>query len=391
MALLINGRFLTQPLTGVQRFARGLVTALDGLLDGYPVTLVAPPRPLWRQPELGLNHIQLEEWGNCSGHRWEQLVLGRRVGDRPLLNLGNTAPLGHRNQWVVIHDAIVFAMPHTHRWYVRLTYQHIYRRLAAISHQILTVSEFSRHELQRYLAVPSGNITVVPNAADHFSQGICQGSSDAELSVSQLLKEHHLNHRPFVLAIAHPAPHKNFIAIARILSRLPPVHLVTIGRYDPRLFQRDHSLPVVNHHLPLGAVDDATLRALFARALGFIYPSRYEGFGLPPLEAMSCGCPVIASDIPALRETCGGAALYFHPDRPDELLNAIHRLHHDPMLRPTLIAAGYARASNYSWHHSAQTLWRAIARRTLAMGKVPSSTAWNSESQEISEAAAQFA
>jgi glycosyltransferase involved in cell wall biosynthesis len=349
VTLLINGRFLTQPLTGVQRFARHLVLALDDILGDYPATLVTPRRTHWRQAELPLRHIQLEEWGTRSGHLWEQMELGWQVGDRPLLNLGNTAPLYHRRQWVVIHDAMVFAMPQTHRWYFQATYRRIYRRLGQICPHIFTVSEFSRRELQRYLALPQERLAVIPNAANH-----CQHWAGAQVPIPRFL-----DHQPFVLAIAHPAPHKNFGAIAQSLALLPPVHLVTIGTWDAKLYQS--SAAPTPTHLSLGSVDDATLAALFARALAFVYPSRYEGFGLPPLEAMACGCPVIVGDIPALRETCGTAALYVSPDRPDELVAAIHHLHQNPALRQSLIAAGQAQAARFSWQRSAEVLWQTLA------------------------------
>jgi glycosyltransferase involved in cell wall biosynthesis len=103
----------------------------------------------------------------------------------------------------------------------------------------------------------------------------------------------------------------------------------------------------------LGRVSDAALRALYENAGCFVFPSRYEGFGLPPLEGMSLGCPVAASDLPPLRESCGGAALFFDPDDPGDILASIRRLVEDPRRRRDRIRAGRERARELTWDRAA--------------------------------------
>jgi glycosyltransferase involved in cell wall biosynthesis len=114
----------------------------------------------------------------------------------------------------------------------------------------------------------------------------------------------------------------------------------------------DHDPGVVR----LGRVSDGAVRALYENALCFAFPSLYEGFGIPSLEAMLCGCPVIASDIPALRETCGEAALYCDPHEPKSLARQIRALACDRDLRSKLRTLGLPRARGFSWNRSAELL-----------------------------------
>jgi glycosyltransferase involved in cell wall biosynthesis len=111
----------------------------------------------------------------------------------------------------------------------------------------------------------------------------------------------------------------------------------------------------------LGSVEDALLPVLYCGATGFIYPSVYEGFGLPPLEAMACGCPVAVSDIPAHREVCGSVAMYFDPYRPEDLsakLEGLLRL--DDAARESLVEQGLKRAALHRWEDAAAETWRIL-------------------------------
>jgi len=113
----------------------------------------------------------------------------------------------------------------------------------------------------------------------------------------------------------------------------------------------------------LGRVEDEALPALYSGAAGFVYPSIYEGFGLPPLEALACGCPVAVSDIPALREVCGKTAVYFDPFSPEDLSNKLGwLLQLDSAQRASLAEQGLKRATRYSWETAASETWRILER-----------------------------
>jgi glycosyltransferase involved in cell wall biosynthesis len=113
----------------------------------------------------------------------------------------------------------------------------------------------------------------------------------------------------------------------------------------------------------LGRVSDAALRALFENALCLVFPSRYEGFGLPPLEAMACGCPVVAARAGAVPEVCGEAALWFDPSRPATLRDALLRLVAEDGLRDSLRAAGLDRARHFTWEAAARALLALVRER----------------------------
>jgi glycosyltransferase involved in cell wall biosynthesis len=134
------------------------------------------------------------------------------------------------------------------------------------------------------------------------------------------------------------------------------------------LFQRLQLDPIPDGVRLLGRVEDEVLPALYSGAAGFVYPSIYEGFGLPPVEAMACGCLIAVSDIPAHREVCGGTAIYFDPFSPEDIakkLESLLRL--DSALRAALVEQGLARAALYSWENASSATWRILK---LAMNSI---------------------
>jgi glycosyltransferase involved in cell wall biosynthesis len=359
MRLAINGRFLTQPTTGVQRYAREVVSALDlllsaGQIDGRALTveLLVPPN-LAHVPFL--SNITLKQVGRLTGHAWEQVELPFYTHNRSLLNLCNTAPLAKRDQFVVIHDAAVFAMPRTFSRPFRLWYQLLLPSLGKVAQHIVTVSEFSRSELVRYRVAPTDKLSVVPESGEH----ILRVQPD-----TGILEEHGLGRRPFVFAVSSLNPSKNFAALARAAELLdrPKFDIVIAGGTNPNVFhQSPDALP--EHVLYLGYVSDQELRALYDHAACFIYPSAYEGFGLPPLEAMACGCPVIASKAASVPEICGDAALYCDPQNPWDIADKLLHLMSDSKLQLRLRAKGLEHVARFTWKSCAEQLFRIVMSR----------------------------
>jgi glycosyltransferase involved in cell wall biosynthesis len=337
----INGRFLTQEMTGVQRFATEISREILSLSsDAIIVAPAKTKRPVWLPPQ------QFATFGYLPGHLWEQLslpiyLLAHGKGDRyPLLvDLTSTGPLLVRNQISTHHDITYVRFPESFSWKFRLLYRLLIPILIRRSNHLLTVSEFSRQEISRFYDVDPSKLTIVYNAvADRFVP------SD-------------LPRQPFLLAVSSPNAHKNFTSLIRaatpVLNEHPNLRLVIVGSQQKSFARQDFESI---HHPQVeftGRISDDELIKLYQKAMAFIFPSLYEGFGIPPLEAQSCGCPVVASDAASLSEVLGDSALFFNPNNVADMTRQINRIVTDQDLRNDLSAAGLNNVTRFSWHNSA--------------------------------------
>ena len=349
MTIAINARFLTQNMSGVQRFAREVTTAMAALSEAGQaprLRLLAP-----KGAPLTFAGLPVETLGRLSGQAWEQLELPRAAGRDLLLNLGNTAPLlrGAR-QAVVIHDAGAFDTPDSYSLAFRSWYRALHLALPRLGAQIITVSDFSRSRLSRRLGVDADRIGVIAEGGEHALR------NPADEAV---LAKHGLSPRSYALAVGTRAGHKNLGALRDAVALLASrgLTLAVAGAADASVFRNADDVDAAK---ALGRVSDAELRALYENALCLIFPSRYEGFGLPPLEAMWCHCPVLAASAGAVPEVCGDAALWFDaegPSGPERTpAAALARLLDEPGLSDHLRAAGRARAETFSWPAAARRL-----------------------------------
>jgi glycosyltransferase involved in cell wall biosynthesis len=342
----LNGRFTVQPLSGVQRFATETMNAIDRLWSSgrAPFSILAPAGGTgsWDHANLRFREI-----GRLSGQLWEQLELPRFARDGLLINLGNTAPVRARNQIVVIHDAGVYVTPEAYSPTFRMWNRALHYLLARSSTRIVTVSRFSRGQISRHLGVPEARIDVIPEGGDHALR------VEADRSV---LARHGLEAGRYVLAVGNLAAHKNLGILgktARVLHERG-VDLAITGGLKSGVFRGGVPVPAPSKYL--GRVNDSELRALYEHAACFVFPSRYEGFGLPPLEAMTCGCPVVASSVEAVTEVCADAVFYCSPADADGFADTICRLLDDPELRRNARERGLERARSFSWEHAASAM-----------------------------------
>ena len=343
--LLINGRFLAQPLSGVQRFATEITSALRRLAPDRVEVL----GPSGASDATGPVRIV----GRRGGHLWEQLELPSHATAGTLINLGNTAPLRLAQQIVVVHDAGVFSTPRAYSMRFRLWYKFVQRRLAHGGACVVTVSEFARQDIARCLGIPREKIAVISEGADHL---------DAIPADDRVLSR--LPPGRFVLVVGNLAEHKNLVALGTLAQQLAARGeiLVVTGALAMGAFR-----PVGPGGLPqpacyVGRVTDAELKSLYLHAACLVFASRYEGFGLPAVEAMACGCPVVASRIPALQEVCAEAAVYVDPHHPGDIAAGVLGLLDAPALHTAMSSAARARATHFTWHRAATQL-AAIADR----------------------------
>ena len=362
----INGKFTAQPTTGVQRVAARMVQALDARAAGAAGlpgrwVLLCPPGG---QPP-NLRHIESRVVGQRKGslHLWEQVRLPLAARDGWLLNLAGSAPFAARRQVCLIHDAAVFDHPEAYspafvRWY-RLLFRHLARR----GDTLLTVSAFSQARLAAALGVAAARLAVVPNGADHLQD---VAPDDA------VLQQFGLQGQRYFLAVASANPTKNLALLVSAFGALPTcgasaaaVKLVIVGGSNARVFAAGTAPADPVGVLRTGPLGDAALKALYGHAQALVFPSAYEGFGLPPLEAMACGCAVVAANAAAIPEVCGDAALYIDPHDPPALTAVMQRLLDDPALLARLRQQGPAHAARYAWASSAEQLLSAMPPGSL--------------------------
>ena len=355
----INARFLTRPASGVDRVASELVCALAARADVDHLVLLHPPTErlfadwLELMPVAASKKVQVQALGRRTGHAWEQLDL---VGASPgltLLSLCNTGPALRRNQVLMIHDAQVWDSPHGLPLGFRVGYRTALPILARTARHVVTVSHFAKTRLEARRIAPVGKVQVVLNGADHMQRVAADPHA---------LLRHGLEAGRYLLAVGSRAPHKNLpMLIHAAVSRGPGApELILVGDMTSRLFGRAE-LPDAEGVRLIGRVSDGALKALYQGALALALPSTTEGFGLPALEAMACGCPVIAARAGALPEICGDAALFVDPMDLAGWTSAMERVVQDGDCRAALITKGTARAAQYSWARAAAGLMAGIA------------------------------
>lgn len=348
-------------MTGVDRFAREIVLAIDGLLlDAHPVAQgmrwrIALPADVF--DPLPLRTIGRVDLGGTGNALWEQFRLATSAGSDVLVNLCNTAPLMLRRQAVVVHDAAPFRVPESYTRSFRAWYRLAIPLLCRRSEAVMSVSAFSAAEIAG-LASTRHPVAVLTEGCDHMDR------LRADDAIHQRRRR---PDRPYVLAVGSLAPHKNFKLLIDAVAGLaePEFDVLIAGGIDPRIFGAiGQALPHWVQHL--GYVSDDQLKSLYQRAALFVFPSRYEGFGLPPVEAMACGCPVLASDAPALVETCAGAALHFSHADTAGLASLITRVVNDPALRASLTERSLRRAAQLRWRTAAVAMLEALRARFMA-------------------------
>lgn len=351
MKIYFNGRFLTQRITGVQRYAIEMVKAWDQicLTNGTEEKhiLLIPPDT---EHTLHLNTIEIKQVGHLHGHLWEQLELPFYARDGFLINLCNCAPILKKNQTVTIHDAAIFACPDGFSFLFRLWYRIMFFCLSARLPIFFTVSEFSKKELSTYLGIPLERIHVTYNGVEHIKKNI---SEDAFQRIG-------LKNNNYILAVGSVNPNKNFSLILKIAKRMPEFHFLIAGGGNSTVFQKKR-MSVPDNVKFLGYVTDEELFALYAHADCFLFPSLYEGFGIPPLEAMTFGCPVIASNCASMPEIYGDAAMYCNTNSLKEWEMAIRSLLKENGVNYDLLEKNMdVTISQYSWATSVKKMLKII-------------------------------
>lgn len=344
---VVNGRYLTQKATGVHRYAFEICNKLHEMGVDFHV---AVPNEI--HPDYKFS-FKVVKCGSLNTHLWEQISLPRylkRIGSPLLISFTGCGPINYSNQIMTIHDVSHERYP---EWFSKNYYRfyhYMMPRIGKKAHAVLTVSEFSKKEIVDTLGINAEKIHVVHSNVPFHNKP----SKEEILSFTRNPEAER-----YILAVSSMDPRKNFIRLVEAFDKIKDksVKLYIIGMSFKAFNTPDlQKLIGENVHLP-GYIPDEKLQTMYQNALLSVYPSLYEGFGLPPLESMTYGCPVINSDIPALREVSQDAALYVNPYNVEDITQKIEQLLVDEPLRKELQEKGLLQIKKYSWDKSAKQVY----------------------------------
>jgi len=357
MRVALDARVATDHFPGIGRVAVQLSTALSRLLPADELLALQPARSATSRlgPPTGIP-VRCEASPFSVAQQWQvpRLLAQRHADVYHSLFFGMPLRPGVPTAWTC-HDLIPLVVPGLLDAPRRFTFAALHRLAAHASDRIIAVSRATRDDLVRHLGVPAERIAVVPwGVDDRFRNAVARPDPALAARLGGSAR--------YWLYVGVNKPHKNLPRLVRALARAQAtkptrdLHLVIAGAWDPRFPEaRDAAAQanVASRVHMLGPVPDDDLPALYAGATGFLFPSLYEGFGLPVLEAMACGLPTMTSNRSSLPEVAGDAALLVSPLDEEEMAAAIGRLADDPGLRDELARRGRARAAGFTWQDTA--------------------------------------
>jgi len=335
MTLIVNSRFRKQEPSGVQRVAAELADRL-------------------RTPKR--EEIPHGQATGLRGHLWEQLRLPLALRGGLLWSPGNVGPVSVKRQVLTIHDAAVLDHPEWFSPSIVQAYRAIWGLLVNKVAGLVTVSEFTRQRLSVHFDRPLSSIVVVPNAASANFRPATPNQ------IESVRAQFGLGEAPYFLTLGTQEPRKNLGLVRRAWARARPTlaarsSLAVVGAAgSSEIFSSPSDPPEGDGIRALGRVADAHLPALISGARALIYPSFYEGFGLPVLEAMACGAPVITTRLASLPGVAGDAAIYVDACDDHDLASAIARVDGSSDLRLELSRNGRDRARMFDWGESARQM-----------------------------------
>lgn len=359
--IIVNSRFLTQPITGVQRFAIEISKQLKELY-GDKILFVSPSNIVHKELANQLDAVMI---GINHGHLWEQIDLSIYLlkNNSPLLiNLCSTAPVFYIKKIVTHHDITYVKYPDSFSLKFRLLYKLLIPNILRNSLKIITVSKFSKVEICNHYNIQENKIEIISNAASANFRQI----NPFKVSVG----------KPFILAVSSANYHKNFHSLIQAFLELTDnksFDLKIIGELNKPSFSNQKMLEQLmkqkNVHF-LGRLSDEQLVQAYQNATVFAFPSFYEGFGIPPIEAQACGCPVIASHTSCMPEILRDSVLYFDPENINSIKEAIEKILYNVRLREELISKGLKNASRFSWEESGEALMNVIDKINLQKKRI---------------------
>ena len=338
----MNTRVLDADLTGIQRYTLELVSRFAGKVE-----CISPASC----------------FGGVKGHIWEQCILPVRLRGELLFSPANTGPLSISKQVVTIHDVVPIDRPEWFDLKKASLYRFLTPRLARSVAHVITISEFTKQRLLAHVPMDEKRVTVIPNGVD------CKFRRHDGAELAQMRTTLGLGKRRYVLCVGTLEPRKNLPRLLKAWNRIvgtiaDDIWLVLTGKQDNAdLFAQVAGLDCLPPRVHLtGHVPDETLPSLYAGAMVFAFPSLYEGFGLPPLEAMASGVPVLTGNQTSLPEVVGNAGLMVDPYDVSAIAAGLLSLIEDGNYRTRLISHGLEHVSQFSWDVTADKTWSVLQK-----------------------------
>jgi glycosyltransferase involved in cell wall biosynthesis len=358
----INGRFLVAKRTGVQRAAYNLVKTLVAIDRSNDYVIFTGKDQVgsadWNYPNVEVVGDHLIPSESIKNHLWEQIWLPRlaeRYNIDILHSPANIAPLFYRGKSIInIHDLCFVVNPQWYSFAFRTLYNIVIPQLARRATKVITNSNNSKNDLLQYFKLPAEKVSLVYWAVDDvFSVGIPTEQSAGNPGFQS----------DYILYVGSLEPRKNINVLIEAYEKLrrdfPAIKtkLILIGGESPlfatvKLKARAFRDDVIFK----GFVTDQELGEFYRHARLVAYPSLYEGFGLPPLEAMASGAPVVTSSTSSIPEVVGRAAVLVDPRDRDQLARAMHRVLTDASLRESMVKAGTEQVKKFNWYRVARSV-----------------------------------
>lgn len=343
--------------SGIGTYLHNLVPRIMAAHPEYKYYLIGPEPELRKPAWVEMPHVQICNFDIPIYSLTEQIAFGYRIPQdydlfwSPHYNI----PLFHQGKLLVtVHDLFHLAMPQLvkgihRRLYAKIMFTSVSRKARAV----ICISDFTKKELLRFTGCDESKIRMVPNGVDQSWREAPTGPDPYP--------------KPFFLFVGNIKPHKNLtnlLSAFELIKDQTNHDLVIVGKKegfitgDATVFARAAQLG--SRVFFTGQIDQLTLIQYYKHARALVFPSLYEGFGLPPLEAMVCGCPAIVSHTASLPEVCGEACLYCDPYQPEDIGRKMLFLLNDLNLWDSLRLKGIARAGRFTWEKCAEETWTVI-------------------------------
>ena len=360
MKIAFDARELStaQPPAGIGQYIDGLFSAMHEVSAQTQLYAYrhGSASPLVGAPSLDGADLSDKYFGKWSQTAWELFRWGRHVERSGCDLFHSTAHLipgaMKRPLVMTVHDATNFLFPGWYRWSNQLNRSWHLRRGIRRAKQLIAVSKATRDDLCRLYPESASKIEVIYEGAE----SIFVPRADVGREQLGLMFE-----GPFILWVGTSSPRKNLkgllAAFERVHEKSPEIQLVLIGKrgwkdHDIFDYAREHHLRSFVH--PVGYQPREALPLFYSHCEAFVFPSLYEGFGLPVLEAMACGAPTLASNVSSLPELVPDERMLFDPSRPEEIAEKLLWVLQNPGVREELSAAGIERAKDFSWQKAAR-------------------------------------